>query len=177
MEALRATFRPEFLNRIDEVIVFHSLDDAELGRIVDLLLADLAARLAEHDLTLELTPAARALVAREGNDPQYGARPLKRAIQRLIENPLARALLEGRFPPGSTITVDADPVGGTLLFSSGGETGRDRRRVATGRPRHRRGGRSRPASGTHRPPADGARRAGPQGAPELSLGPVATPDR
>ena len=122
MDALRATFRPEFLNRIDEVIVFHSLDDEALGRIVDLLVADLAARLAEHDLVLELTPAARALVGREGNDPQYGARPLKRAIQRLIENPLARSLLEGRFPPGSTITIDADPVGGTLLFSSGGET-------------------------------------------------------
>jgi ATP-dependent Clp protease ATP-binding subunit ClpA len=122
MDALRATFRPEFLNRIDEVIVFHPLDDEALGRIVDLLVADLAARLAEHDLVLELTPAARALIGREGNDPQYGARPLKRAIQRLVENPLARSLLEGRFPPGSTITIDADPVGGTLLFSSGDET-------------------------------------------------------
>jgi ATP-dependent Clp protease ATP-binding subunit ClpA len=122
MDALRATFRPEFLNRIDEVIVFHALDDEALGRIVDLLVADLAARLADHDLTLELTPAARALIGREGNDPQYGARPLKRAIQRLIENPLARALLEGRFVPGTTITVDADPVGGTLVFSSGGES-------------------------------------------------------
>ena len=161
MDALRATFRPEFLNRIDEVIVFHSLDDAALGRIVDLLVADLAARLAEHDLVLELTPAARALVGREGNDPQYGARPLKRAIQRLIENPLARSLLEGRFPPGSTITIDADPVGGTLLFSSGGETVVTDAGVATGRPRHRRSRRSRPASGTHGPPADGARREGP----------------
>ena len=69
IDALRATFRPEFLNRIDEVIVFHSLDDEALGRIVDLLVADLAARLAEHDLTLELTPAARALIGREGDDP------------------------------------------------------------------------------------------------------------
>jgi ATP-dependent Clp protease ATP-binding subunit ClpB len=122
MDALRVTFRPEFLNRIDEVIVFHPLDDEALARIVDLLVADLARRLSENDLTLELTPAARALVGREGNDPQYGARPLKRAIQRLIENPLARSLLEGRFAPGSTITIDADPVSGTLLFSSGDET-------------------------------------------------------
>jgi ATP-dependent Clp protease ATP-binding subunit ClpB len=122
MDALRVTFRPEFLNRIDEVIVFHPLDDEALARIVDLLVADLARRLSENDLALELTPAARALVGREGNDPQYGARPLKRAIQRLIENPLARSLLEGRFAPGSTITIDADPVSGTLLFSSGDET-------------------------------------------------------
>jgi ATP-dependent Clp protease ATP-binding subunit ClpA len=122
-EALRATFRPEFLNRIDEVIVFHGLDQAALGAIVDLLVADLAARLADHDLTLLLTPAAKALIAKEGNDPQYGARPLKRAVQRLLENPLARALLEGRFKPGSTITADADPVGGTIVCTgSEGET-------------------------------------------------------
>ncbi len=121
-EALRATFRPEFLNRIDEVIVFHALSDDDLARIVDLLLADLQRRLADHDLTLELTPAARAVIAREGHDPQFGARPLKRAVQRLVENPLAKALLEGRFAPGSTIRVDADPIGGTLLFrGEGGE--------------------------------------------------------
>ncbi|MFV2063867.1 MAG: ATP-dependent chaperone ClpB [Chloroflexota bacterium] len=116
-EALRATFRPEFLNRIDEIITFHSLDDEALSRIVDLLVADLAARLEEHDLALQMTPAARALIGREGNDPQYGARPLKRAIQRLVENPLARALLEGDFKAGSTISIDADPVGGTLVFT------------------------------------------------------------
>ena len=121
-EALRQTFRPEFLNRIDEIIVFHSLTDEDLARIVDLLLADLprTARGAR--------PGARAHARRpgassprEGHDPQFGARPLKRAIQRLVENPLARALLEGRFPPGSTIKVDADPVSGTLLFTDGGE--------------------------------------------------------
>src|SRR6186713_3008060 len=87
-EALRATFRPEFLNRIDEVIVFHSLTDADLERIVDLLLADLQRRLADRDLTLELTPAARGVIARDGHDPQFGARPLKRSLQRLVENPL-----------------------------------------------------------------------------------------
>ena len=122
-EALRATFRPEFLNRIDEIIVFHSLDEEALAAIVDLLVADLAARLADHDLELVLTPAAKALIGREGNDPHYGARPLKRAVQRLLENPLARALLEGKFKPGSTITADADPVGGTIVCTgSEGET-------------------------------------------------------
>jgi len=122
MESLRAAFRPEFLNRIDEVIVFHSLTDADLGRIVELLVADLQRRLADRELTLELTPAARAVIATEGHDPQFGARPLKRSLQRLVENPLAKALLEGDFAPGANIRLDADPVGGTLVFS--GEDGR-----------------------------------------------------
>jgi len=121
-EALRLQFRPEFLNRIDEVIVFHALTDADLASIVDLLLADLQRRLATQDLVLELTPAARALIAREGHDPAYGARPLKRTIQRLVENPLAKTLIEGRFRPGQAIRVDADPVGSTLVFSADGES-------------------------------------------------------
>jgi ATP-dependent Clp protease ATP-binding subunit ClpB len=121
-EALRLQFRPEFLNRIDEVIVFHALTDADLAAIVDLLLADLQRRLATQDLTIELTPAARALIAREGHDPAFGARPLKRTIQRLVENPLAKALIEGRFKPGEAIAIDADPVGTTLVFSAGGES-------------------------------------------------------
>jgi len=121
-DALRLALRPEFLNRVDEVIVFHSLTDTELASIVDLLLADLSRRLDEHDLTLELTQAARAVIAREGHDPAYGARPLKRTIQRLVENPLARALLQGQFKPGDRITIDADPVGGTLVFSSAAST-------------------------------------------------------
>jgi ATP-dependent Clp protease ATP-binding subunit ClpB len=120
-EQLRLQFRPEFLNRIDEVIVFHALTDADLAAIVELLLADLQRRLASQDLVLELTPAARSLIAREGTDPTYGARPLKRTIQRLVENPLARALIEGRFKPGQTVTLEADPSGTTLLFSSDGE--------------------------------------------------------
>lgn len=119
---LRGTFRPEFLNRVDEVIVFHALTEDDLARIVDLLLADLGRRLEAHDLAIELTPAARALIAREGTDPAYGARPLKRTIQRLVENPLARALLRGDFRPGAVIRVDADPVGGTLVFSQAGAT-------------------------------------------------------
>jgi ATP-dependent Clp protease ATP-binding subunit ClpB len=120
-DTLRQVFRPEFLNRIDEVIVFHALTEADLAAIVELLLADLARRLADHDLALEVTPAARRLIAGEGFDPAYGARPLRRSIQRLVENPLARALLEDRFRPGTTIKVDADPVTGTLLFSDGTE--------------------------------------------------------
>jgi len=120
-DALRLQFRPEFLNRIDEVIVFHALTDADLAAIVELLVADLQRRLATQDLILELTPAARALIAREGTDPTFGARPLKRTIQRLVENPLARALIEGRFRPGQTIEADADPVGTTLVFSADGE--------------------------------------------------------
>jgi ATP-dependent Clp protease ATP-binding subunit ClpB len=118
MDALRGQFRPEFLNRIDEIIVFHPLTDQHLTRIVDLLLDGLQKRLDEQDLVLELTPAAKSLIVREGTDPAYGARPLKRTIQRLVENPLARSLLRGEFQPGDHIVGDADPVGGTLVFST-----------------------------------------------------------
>ena len=118
-EALRIQFRPEFLNRIDEVIVFHALNDADLAAIVELLLADLQKRLAEQEITLELTPAAKSLIVREGTDPAYGARPLKRTIQRLVENPLARALLKGEFKPGTVVVGDADAIGGVLVFRQG----------------------------------------------------------
>jgi ATP-dependent Clp protease ATP-binding subunit ClpB len=121
-EALRIQFRPEFLNRIDEVIVFHALTEAELASIVDLLVADLQRRLAAQEVTLTLTPTASSLVAREGTDLAYGARPLKRTIQRLVENPLARALVAGQFRPGDRIVADADPVSGTLVFSTDGGT-------------------------------------------------------
>ena len=115
-DALRVQFRPEFLNRIDEVIVFHALTDADLAAIVELLLADLQRRVAEQDLVLELTLAARSLIVREGTDPAFGARPLKRTIQRLVENPFARALLSGTFRPGDIVVADADPMAGTLVF-------------------------------------------------------------
>jgi ATP-dependent Clp protease ATP-binding subunit ClpA len=117
-DALRAHFRPEFLNRVDEVIVFHALTDDDLSSIVELLVADLGRRVAEQDLVLDLTPAAKALIVREGTDPAFGARPLKRTIQRLVENPLARALVAGEFKPGDRIVGDADLVSGTLVFSS-----------------------------------------------------------
>ena len=133
---LRGTFRPEFLNRIDEVIVFHALTDAELVAIVDLLLAELQQRIAANDLVLEVTPAARALIVREGTDPAFGARPLKRTIQRLVENPFARALLSGTFRPGDTVVADADPVSGALVFSTESSTvvtdAADRRDARTG---------------------------------------------
>ncbi len=115
-DALRATFRPEFLNRIDEIIVFHSLDDAALAAIVDLLVADLAARLAEHDLRLVLTPAARALIGREGRDPHYGARPLKRLLQRDLETALGRKILEGEVRENSRVLVDVRS--GEIVFES-----------------------------------------------------------
>jgi ATP-dependent Clp protease ATP-binding subunit ClpA len=121
-ETLRQQFRPEFLNRVDEVIVFHALTDDDLAAIVELLLADLDRRLAGQDLTLELTQAAKALIVREGTDPAFGARPLKRTIQRVVENPLARALVAGEFKPGDRITADADLVSGTLVFSTEGAT-------------------------------------------------------
>jgi ATP-dependent Clp protease ATP-binding subunit ClpB len=122
METLRSAFRPEFLNRVDEVIVFHALTDDDLAAIVDLLLADLQRRLASQDLSLELTAAAKALIVREGTDPAFGARPLKRTIQRLVENPLARALVSGEFRSGDAVTADADLVSRTLVFSTEGAT-------------------------------------------------------
>jgi ATP-dependent Clp protease ATP-binding subunit ClpB len=121
-EQLRLQFRPEFLNRIDEVIVFHALTEADLAAIVDLLIADLQRRLATQELTLDLSPAARAVIVREGTDPAFGARPLRRTIQRLVENPFARALIAGDFHPGDHVVADADPVGGTLVFRADGGT-------------------------------------------------------
>jgi ATP-dependent Clp protease ATP-binding subunit ClpB len=113
-EALRDHFRPEFLNRIDEIVVFSALSREQLADIVELQLARLRERLADRGLSIELTDAAKEAVAEAGWDPAYGARPLKRAIQRLIENPLALRLLEGDFGDGDTILVDAQ--NGDLVF-------------------------------------------------------------
>ncbi len=113
-EALKATFRPEFLNRIDEVIIFHSLTLEELLQIVDLQMRDVGKRLAEQGVQVELTPAAKELLVREGYNPVYGARPLRRTIQRLVETPLSRSLLKGEFRPGDTIVVDAEE--GRIVF-------------------------------------------------------------
>lgn len=104
---LRMAFRPEFLNRLDEIVVFRPLNSADLARIIDLLLARLYRRLADRNITLMLDESARALIAEEGYDPAYGARPLRRAIQRLVENPLAKLLLEGTVGDGDTIEVTA----------------------------------------------------------------------
>jgi ATP-dependent Clp protease ATP-binding subunit ClpB len=120
---LREHFRPEFLNRVDETIVFRPLDESQLREIVGLLVDGLRHRLTESDLTLEVTDAALGLLAREGYDPVYGARPLRRAIQRELENPLAKSLLAGEFPPGSTIRVDVSPTG-ELTFNGSAATDR-----------------------------------------------------
>jgi ATP-dependent Clp protease ATP-binding subunit ClpB len=105
-EAMRDVFRPEFLNRIDEIIEFHPLSREQLGEIVELQLRRLRDRLAERGLGIELTDAAKEFIAEAGWDPTYGARPLKRALQRLVENPLALRLLEGDFAEGDTVRVD-----------------------------------------------------------------------
>jgi ATP-dependent Clp protease ATP-binding subunit ClpB len=111
---LRAEFRPEFLNRIDEAIVFHPLSRDQIGKIVEIQLGRLRKLLADRKLGLELTEEARARLAEEGYDPIYGARPLKRAIQQRIQNPLALELLQGQFHEGDTIVVDAGPDGFTF---------------------------------------------------------------
>jgi ATP-dependent Clp protease ATP-binding subunit ClpB len=108
LSELRQAFRPEFLNRLDEIIVFHSLSEEQLKKIVDIQLAGLRARLQERHIALELTDAARTLLVREGYDPNYGARPLKRAIQREVETPLAKKILSGEVRGGQTIFVDQD---------------------------------------------------------------------
>ena len=123
-EALRDLFRPEFLNRIDEIVEFQPLTREQLADIVELQLARLRARLAERGLSLELTDAAKEAVAEAGWDPAYGARPLKRALQRLVENPLALRLLEGDFAEGDTIRVDAQ--GGELVFEKAQRRGAQR---------------------------------------------------
>ena len=117
-EALTERFRPEFLNRIDEIVEFKPLSRDQLGEIVELQLARLRHRLAERGLSLELTDEAKELIAEAGWDPAYGARPLKRALQRLVENPLALRLLEGDFGEGDTVRVDAKD--GELVFEQAG---------------------------------------------------------
>jgi len=113
--ALRSHFRPEFLNRIDESVVFHALGQEHIREIAGLQLSALKARLAERSLSLSISDEVMAYLADQGFDPVYGARPLKRAIQRLIENPLAESLLAGDFEPGDVIEVNR--VGQDMRFS------------------------------------------------------------
>jgi ATP-dependent Clp protease ATP-binding subunit ClpB len=113
-EQMREVFRPEFLNRIDEIVEFEPLSRDQIAEIVELQLRRLRERLAERGLRLELTDAAKEVLADAGWDPTYGARPLKRAIQRRVENPLALRLLEGDFGEGDTVRVDASD--GELVF-------------------------------------------------------------
>jgi ATP-dependent Clp protease ATP-binding subunit ClpB len=114
MEALRGHFRPEFLNRVDETIIFDRLTDTDLTRIVEIQLRRLEKRLADQKLALTPTDAAKRHLAREGYDPVYGARPLKRAIQRDLLDPLSLEILEGRFREGDRIT--ADVANGKIAF-------------------------------------------------------------
>ncbi len=117
MAELKKLFRPEFLNRVDETIVFGSLGASEIAQIIDLMVAELHGRLAARGIGLELTDTARDFIAKEGTDTQYGARPLRRAIQRLIEDPISEEILEGKWGEGSTILVDH--VGDELIFAPG----------------------------------------------------------
>jgi ATP-dependent Clp protease ATP-binding subunit ClpB len=116
MDALRSTFKPEFLNRIDEIVIFHNLTPEQIGAIVEIQVERLRKRLEERKIELRLSEAAKKLLGRKGFDPVYGARPLKRAIQQSIENPLALEILKGRFPEGSTVLADAE--GDRIIFSA-----------------------------------------------------------
>ncbi len=116
MDALRQHFRPEFLNRVDEIIIFDRLNEEDLKKIVEIQLRRLTKRLENQKITLELTDAAKARIAREGYDPVYGARPLKRAIQKEILDPLSLQILEGKFHEGQTIRVDERQ--GKLVFEA-----------------------------------------------------------
>ncbi|HXS96563.1 MAG TPA: ATP-dependent chaperone ClpB [Candidatus Limnocylindrales bacterium] len=116
LEEMRHHFRPEFLNRVDEIIVFHALSEENLKRIVEIQLGRLRRRLEDRHITLDLTEDARSNLVRTGYDPHYGARPLKRAIQKKIETPLGRLLLAGTVRDGQTVIVDGDAQGGELSF-------------------------------------------------------------
>jgi ATP-dependent Clp protease ATP-binding subunit ClpB len=116
MEALRASFRPEFINRIDEIVIFNPLGKEQLAKIVGLLLKSVEKLLAERQITLELKPAAQELLLREGYDPAYGARPLRRTIQRLIQDPLALQILEGKVLPGDHVIADRDGQRDVMRF-------------------------------------------------------------
>jgi ATP-dependent Clp protease ATP-binding subunit ClpB len=116
IQELRLHFKPEFLNRIDDIVVFHQLSQEQIGKIIDVQLERLKSMLAERNVTLVLEPSARELLMREGYDPTYGARPLKRAIQSLIQNPLAVKLLQGEIVPGQTVRVSAN--GDTMEFKT-----------------------------------------------------------
>jgi ATP-dependent Clp protease ATP-binding subunit ClpB len=108
LEVLRENFKPEFLNRVDDIVIFHQLSREQIGDIIEIQLERLRRMLAERDISLELDETAKQLLSREGYDPLYGARPLKRAIQTLIQNPLASKLLRGEVQPGQTVRASAD---------------------------------------------------------------------
>jgi ATP-dependent Clp protease ATP-binding subunit ClpB len=118
LEEMRMHFRPEFLNRVDEIIVFHALSEEHLKQIIEIQLGRLRQRLAERKIEIELTDAAKTHLVRTGYDPNYGARPLKRAIQREVETPLGRRILKGEVRDGEKVTVDFDRTSGELIFAT-----------------------------------------------------------
>jgi ATP-dependent Clp protease ATP-binding subunit ClpC len=115
-KALRSTFRPEFLNRIDEIIMFSPLNKEQMMQIVDLQMKEVQARLLEHGLNVELTSSAREWLANEGYDPSFGARPLKRALQKYVESRLSISLLSGEYVSGDTVVVDLDAEKHEIYF-------------------------------------------------------------
>ncbi len=119
-DMLKEHFRPEFLNRIDETIVFHPLSKQQLTRIVDVQLEHLRSRLAARGLTLHLSEDVKTLLAEEGYDPTYGARPLKRVIQQRIENPLAQRILKGDYAEGDTVDISTDAAKHDFIFGKAG---------------------------------------------------------
>ena len=122
LEELRYAFRPEFLNRVDEIIVFHALSEEHLQQVVEIQLGGLRARLVERHIQLDLSEAARTYLVRAGYNPSYGARPLKRVIQKAVETPLARMILKGEVRDRQSVMVDYDADRGELQFTSVEET-------------------------------------------------------
>ncbi len=118
MDAVRAHFKPEFINRIDELIIFHGLGIEQIKAIVEIQMRKLQQRLLERRIQLDVTEKAEEWIAKEGFDPAYGARPLKRVIQKEIQDKLALKLLEGKFKEGDTVTVDLDNRKGELVFKA-----------------------------------------------------------
>ena len=118
MAEMRKFFRPEFLNRVDETIVFHALKESDLMKIVEIQLDRIRERLAERKIVLKLTDAAKKHVVHVGYEPSYGARPLKRVLQREVETALAKRLLKGEIPDGTTVTVDYDLSHDALTFEA-----------------------------------------------------------
>jgi ATP-dependent Clp protease ATP-binding subunit ClpC len=113
---VKEKFRPEFINRLDSIIVFHELNEEQLRSVIDLLARDLQKRLAERKIEVELTDSAKAWLVKEGYDPQYGARPLRRAIEQYVENPLSMRILSGEFKAGDKIIVDAGADGLSFML-------------------------------------------------------------
>jgi len=136
MEDVKRTFRPEFLNRVDEIIVFHSLTEEQLGMIVDLMISQVARRVAENGINLDVTEQVKEKLLKEGMDPVYGARPLRRAIQRLLEDGLSEAILQGKVGPGDTAVASLDEAGNILFSQKGSKNAPSKK----GRSRKRPGG-------------------------------------